>query len=75
MAPEPAVPQPPDDAPEDAPEDYVGLGAEEAERRARARGWPSVRRLEPDAVITMEYVAGRLNLAVEGDRVVRCWAG
>ncbi|MEW2221931.1 I78 family peptidase inhibitor [Streptomyces sp. NPDC006990] len=75
MAPESAAPQPSDGTPQDAPEDYVGLGAQEAEQRARARGWSSVRRLEPDAIITMEYVVGRLNLAVEDDRVVRCWAG
>ncbi|RKN43731.1 I78 family peptidase inhibitor [Streptomyces hoynatensis] len=71
MGPLPRQPQPP----ADSPEDYVGMAAEAAEQRARERGWPRVRRLPPDAVITMEYMAGRLNLAVEDGRVVRCWRG
>ncbi|MBO8185542.1 I78 family peptidase inhibitor [Streptomyces spirodelae] len=65
------APQPPDDD----PDSYVGLAAQEAERRARERGWSSVRHLAPDAIITMEYVTGRLNLTVENGQVVRCWAG
>ncbi|NGO68179.1 hypothetical protein [Streptomyces boncukensis] len=60
---------------DDDPERYVGLPAEEAERRAYARGWTTVRRLEPDAVITMEFLVGRLNLAVADGQVVRCWPG
>ncbi|MEU5839727.1 hypothetical protein ABZ820_39595 [Streptomyces diacarni] len=71
MAPEPVNPQRPDDD----PETYVGLAAQEAERRARERGWTSVRQLEPDAIITMEYVVGRLNQAVKDGQVVRCWQG
>ncbi|MGI5351450.1 I78 family peptidase inhibitor [Streptomyces sp. CA-250714] len=71
MAPESAVPRPPDDD----PDSYVGLAAQEAERRARERGWTSVRQLDPDAIITMEYVTGRLNLAVKDGQVVRCWPG
>lgn len=71
MASEPTPPQPP----EDEPESYVGLPADAAERRARERGWNAVRRLAPDAIITMEYVTGRLNLAVEDGAVVRCWPG
>ncbi|MGP3967588.1 I78 family peptidase inhibitor [Streptomyces sp. 6N223] len=71
MAPLPPRPQTPDDS----PDAYVGLAADDAERRARERGWRTVRRLAPDAVITMEYMAGRLNLAVKDDEVVRCWHG
>jgi hypothetical protein len=71
MAPLPPRPQTPDDA----PDDYVGLAAEAAERRARDRGWRTVRRLPPDAVITMEFMPGRLNLAVQDGEVVRCWQG
>ena len=71
MAPEPAVP----DSPQDEPDAYVGLAADDAERHAYARGWSTVRTLAPDAVITMEYVTGRLNFAVQNDTVVRCWKG
>ncbi|WP_225843587.1 hypothetical protein [Streptomyces albus] len=71
MAPESAKQQLPDDD----PESYVGLTAQEAERRARERGWTTVRQLEPDAIITMEYVVGRLNQAVRDGQVVRCWPG
>jgi hypothetical protein len=71
MAPLPRQPRTPDDR----PEEYVGLDADAAERRALDRGWPQVRRLAPDAVITMEYMPGRLNLAVRDGAVVRCWQG
>ncbi|MBO8203127.1 I78 family peptidase inhibitor [Streptomyces smyrnaeus] len=71
MAPESPAPRPPDDD----PAGYVGLAAQEAERRARERGWTTVRQLAPDAIITMEYVTGRLNLAVKDGQVVRCWPG
>ncbi|MDT0321959.1 MULTISPECIES: proteinase inhibitor I78 [unclassified Streptomyces] len=71
MAPLPQQPRTPDDA----PEEYVGLTADVAERRARDRGWSTVRRLPPDAIITMEFMAGRLNLAVRDGEVVRCWKG
>ncbi|RFU37890.1 proteinase inhibitor I78 [Actinomadura logoneensis] len=54
---------------------YVGLGADDAERRARERGWTEVRRLEPGSVVTMEYREGRLNLTVEDGRVTGCRAG
>lgn len=53
----------------------MGLTADVAERRARDRGWSTVRRLPPDAIITMEFMAGRLNLAVRDGEVVRCWKG
>ncbi|UCM87121.1 hypothetical protein [Streptomyces marincola] len=66
---------PPQQAPGDRPEEYVGLDADAAERQAHERGWPRVRRLAPDAVITMEHMPGRLNLAVSEGRVVRCWQG
>jgi hypothetical protein len=72
MAPLPHRPDAPGD---DPPDDYVGLPADAAERRARDRGWRTVRRLAPDAIITMEYMPGRLNLAVRDDEVVRCWQG
>ncbi|MEV5571993.1 I78 family peptidase inhibitor [Spirillospora sp. NPDC052269] len=54
---------------------YVGLSADEAERRARDRGWTTVRPLEPHAVVTMEYRQGRINFTVDGGRVTKCWAG
>ncbi|AVZ72198.1 proteinase inhibitor I78 [Streptomyces lunaelactis] len=74
MAPVPTPPAQPDDA----PESYVGLpaeGAEGAEQLARERGWTTVRSLPPGAIITMEYLVGRLNFEVEGGTVVRCWIG
>ncbi|MBW1602227.1 proteinase inhibitor I78 [Streptomyces sp. JJ66] len=61
--------------PDDDPEAYAGMPAREAEERATAHGWSPVRVLPPDAVITMEYVAGRLNLTVEDGRVLRSWKG
>ncbi len=61
--------------PQDDTEPYVGLPVEEARRRAGERGWTTVRTLPPDAVITMEYVAARLNFTVRDDRVARCWKG
>lgn len=65
----------PGDIPQDDLDAYVGMPRREAERQASARGWRPVRSLPPDAVVTMEYVAGRLNFTVDGDRVTRCWAG
>ncbi|MCX2970425.1 MULTISPECIES: I78 family peptidase inhibitor [Streptomyces] len=61
--------------PDDDPEAYAGMPARQAEERAREKGWSRVRVLPPDAMITMEYLAGRLNLTVEDDRVVRSWKG
>ncbi|MFE5857699.1 I78 family peptidase inhibitor [Streptomyces sp. NPDC056500] len=61
--------------PDDAPDSYVGLLAENAQERARQRGWTSVRSLPPGTMITLEYVAGRLNFEVADGRVKRCWAG
>ncbi|MER5889278.1 I78 family peptidase inhibitor [Streptomyces sp. NPDC001941] len=71
MAPTPHTPRTPDDH----PDAYVGLGADDAERRARGRGWTTVRSLPPGAIITMEYLVGRLNFEVEHGVVRRCWAG
>ncbi|MGW0735776.1 I78 family peptidase inhibitor [Streptomyces sp. NPDC002851] len=71
MAPLPNAPQEPDDE----LEAYVGLDAEAAERQARERGWTTVRALPPGAIITMEYVGGRLNFEVKDDTVTRCWKG
>ncbi|MDG9705398.1 I78 family peptidase inhibitor [Streptomyces sp. DH37] len=71
MAPVPTNPRTPDDD----PETYVGLDASAAEQQARDRGWTTVRSLPPDAVITMEYLSGRLNFTVEDGTVVRCWKG
>ncbi|MEI5099756.1 I78 family peptidase inhibitor [Streptomyces sp. PmtG] len=68
------IPTPPAE-PQDTPDSYVGLEAADAERRARARGWSSVRSLAPGAFITMEYLAGRLNFEVTDGRVTRCWKG
>lgn len=61
--------------PDDAPGEYVGLAADAAERRARSRGWSTVRSLPPGAIITMEFRSGRINFEVDGGRVTRCWVG
>ncbi|WP_406001722.1 I78 family peptidase inhibitor [Streptomyces sp. NBC_00829] len=71
MAPIPTPPAQPDEA----PETYVGLDADGAERLARKRGWTTVRALPPGAIITMEYLVGRLNFEVESGTVIRCWKG
>ncbi|MFF8898301.1 I78 family peptidase inhibitor [Streptomyces lydicus] len=68
------VPNLPDN-PQDDVETYVGLGRQDAEELARARGWSTVRSLPPGAIITMEYIAGRLNFEVKDDTVHRSWAG
>lgn len=71
MAPIPTPPAQPDDA----LESYVGLDAAAAEQQARERGWSTVRALPPGSIITMEYVAGRLNFEVKDGSVIRCWKG
>lgn len=77
MAQNPQTPQNPGlpQNPGDDPDSYVGLDAREAERRAEQRGWQTVRSLPPGAIVTMEYVFGRLNFTVDGGRVQRCWVG
>ncbi|MGD1222973.1 MULTISPECIES: I78 family peptidase inhibitor [Streptomyces] len=70
------APIPPHSAePQDSPENYVGLEASSAERRAEEHGWTTVRSLPPGAIITMEYLVGRLNFEVTDGRVTRCWKG
>lgn len=69
------IPTPGHQPPDDPTEAYTGLAPDEAERRARERGWTTVRSLPAGAVITMEYVAGRLNFSVADGRVTRCWQG
>ncbi len=59
----------------DNPETYVGLNAQHAEQRAREQGWRTVRSLPPGAIITMEYLEGRLNFEVTDGSVTRCWKG
>ncbi|MFI0981531.1 I78 family peptidase inhibitor [Streptomyces sp. NPDC021093] len=71
MAPLPTPPAQPDDH----PERYVGLAAAAAERTAGEHGWSTVRTLPPGAIITMEFLQGRLNFEVEDDTVTRCWIG
>lgn len=71
MAPIPSSSQ----EPQDAPDSYVGLGAQAAELLARERGWTSVRSLPKGAIITMEYMVGRLNFEVVDGTVIRCWKG
>ncbi|MGW7411920.1 I78 family peptidase inhibitor [Streptomyces sp. NPDC054863] len=71
MAPLPTPPVQPDDH----PERYVGLAVEEAERTAREHGWSTVRTLPPGAIITMEFLQGRLNFEAKDDAVTRCWIG
>ncbi|MGP8302791.1 I78 family peptidase inhibitor [Streptomyces inhibens] len=61
--------------PQDDIEAYVGLDRQDAEERARERGWATVRSLPPGAMITMEYLAGRLNFEVKDGTVHRCWQG
>ncbi|MER8044159.1 I78 family peptidase inhibitor [Streptomyces sp. NPDC094032] len=61
--------------PEHAPETYVGLAADRAERLARNRGWRVVRCLPPGSIVTMEYLAGRINFEVEDEVVTRAWLG
>lgn len=63
------------DGSRDTTDSYLGLNAEAAGERARAAGWQTVRSLPPDAIITMEYLEGRLNFAVRDEVVVRCWVG
>ncbi|MEV0601409.1 I78 family peptidase inhibitor [Streptomyces sp. NPDC050315] len=71
MAPVPNLPKDPDDD----LETYVGLEQQQAEDQARARGWSTVRSLPPGAIITMEYLAGRLNFEVEDGTVNKSWKG
>ncbi|MEU8699396.1 I78 family peptidase inhibitor [Streptomyces sp. NPDC048680] len=61
--------------PDDTTGAYVGLTADTAERRARERGWTTVRALPPGTVITMEFRSGRINFEVDGGAVKRCWIG
>ncbi|MBB5937439.1 I78 family peptidase inhibitor [Streptomyces zagrosensis] len=68
------LPKPPAE-PADDLDSYVGLDGEAAERRARERGWTTVRSLPPGAIITMEYLGGRLNFTVQSGVVERCWKG
>lgn len=71
MAPDSADPH----SSQDDPERYVGLPSRAAEEEARSHGWTTVRTLAPDAIITMEFLSGRLNFAVQDGTVVRCWKG
>ncbi|MFG3048351.1 I78 family peptidase inhibitor [Streptomyces sp. NPDC048241] len=68
------TPAPPPE-PQDTLDSYVGLAAEDADRRARGQGWQTVRALPPGAIITMEYRTGRLNFEVKDGRVARVWKG
>ncbi|OPF72330.1 proteinase inhibitor I78 [Streptomyces antioxidans] len=61
--------------PDDDLDSYVGLDAGIAEERARTRGWSTVRTLPPGAIITMEYLRGRIDFEVDGGTVKRCWRG
>ncbi|MFJ6216063.1 I78 family peptidase inhibitor [Streptomyces sp. NPDC092296] len=61
--------------PRDDPEGYLGMAAEDAEATARRRGWTTVRVVPPGAVVTLEYLIGRINFAADQGRVVRCWIG
>ncbi|MFF8386823.1 I78 family peptidase inhibitor [Streptomyces kanasensis] len=72
MAPIPASPPA---HPDDDPGPYVGLDDRDAERRARSRGWTTVRAVPPGSIITLEYVAGRINFEVRDHTVIRCWLG
>lgn len=63
------------DSPQDDTARYVGLSVDAAERQAREQGWDTVRVLPPDAIITMEFLSGRLNFTVRDGTVERCWKG
>ncbi|QKW05712.1 proteinase inhibitor I78 [Streptomyces sp. NA04227] len=69
-----SLPTPPKE-PDDDLEAYVGLDAEQAEERARARGWSTIRSVPPGAFITMEYLVGRVNFEVADGVVRRSWKG
>ncbi|MCX5202166.1 I78 family peptidase inhibitor [Streptomyces sp. NBC_00237] len=69
-----SLPKPPAQ-PDDNPESYVGLTSDEAERTATEHGWSTVRTLAPGAIITMEFLHGRLNFEAKDGRVTRCWIG
>ncbi|MFD8160070.1 I78 family peptidase inhibitor [Streptomyces malaysiensis] len=71
MGPVPNLPAEPDDD----LDSYVGLDAHTAEERARARGWSTVRTLPPGAIITMEYLRGRIDFEVDEGTGRRCWRG
>ncbi|MFB7634945.1 I78 family peptidase inhibitor [Streptomyces sp. NPDC056149] len=74
MAPEPNLPGETPDV-QDDPEAYVGLDREAAEELARARGWSTVRAVQPGAMLTMEYLVGRINFEVKDGAVARAWRG
>ncbi|PRH78000.1 proteinase inhibitor I78 [Streptomyces solincola] len=61
--------------PADEPDAYVGLDETEAGRLAESRGWTTRRSVPPGSVITLEYVAGRINFEVADGTVTRCWVG
>ncbi|MES4906907.1 MULTISPECIES: proteinase inhibitor I78 [unclassified Streptomyces] len=71
MAPVPT----PSPEPDDDLDSYVGLDARTAQERAHERGWSTVRALPTGAIITMEYLRGRINFEVADDTVKRCWKG
>ncbi|WP_354639163.1 I78 family peptidase inhibitor [Kitasatospora camelliae] len=60
---------------DDNAEEYRGMPVERARERAAERGWTTVRELEPGALITLEFRADRLNLAVRDGEVERAWVG
>lgn len=61
--------------PHDDLDAYPGLHQDDAERRAHEHGWTTVRSLPTGAVVTMEYLVGRINFTVEDGVVRRCWFG
>jgi len=52
---------------------FVGRKADQevAEQARRAAGAERVRVLAPDTIVTMEYLAGRLNLSVDAARTIQ----
>ncbi|WP_149180617.1 I78 family peptidase inhibitor [Streptomyces sp. TRM49041] len=70
-----SIPTSPPVQPDDDPAAYVGLDDRVAERRARSRGWTTVRSVPPGSIITLEYVVGRINFEVRDHSVIRCWVG
>ncbi|MFE7316286.1 I78 family peptidase inhibitor [Streptomyces sp. NPDC057555] len=74
MAPEPKLPGEIPDV-QDDPERYVGLDQQAAQEQALAQGWSTVRAVPPGAMLTMEYLVGRINFEVKDGVVARSWRG
>ena len=60
--------------PVDDPDRYVGLSVDAARDLALEAGWGRVREVTgEDVVITLEWLADRVNFHVRDGTVVKCW--